>query len=134
MSRSPDMLAAVLWVARAAEGSQPFPDRLRAFRAISKEPPSPVLEAAARTGVPEPQHVDRRASVGSPRRGTDIRPTREVTDGTTESDGTVAAVTAWLGALVTVERVDGAAVEGPLGDLLRFTAQADPETSALRWL
>ncbi len=126
MSRSPDMLAAVLWIARAAEGSQPFPDRLRAFRAISKEPPSPVLEAAARTGVPSRNTLI--AVLPSAVRAaarTSAQPV-EVADGTTESDGTVAAVTAWLGALVTIERVDGAAVEGPLGDLLRFTAQAGP--------
>ena len=126
LRRSPDMLAAVLWIARAAEGSQPFPDRLRAFRAFSTEPPSPVLESAATTGIPSRSALI--AALPSAVRAAARASAQavEISESVSGNDSAMAAVTAWLRALVTVERVDGAAGEGPLGDLQRFTAQAGP--------
>ena len=124
--QTPERLAAVLWIARAAERSEPFPNQMRAFRAVSSEPIAAILEAAARDGVPSRHEligalpsIARAAARASSRRAAGVA---EVSD----EDGALASVTGWFRALVTVERVDGVESDNPLAELLRSDRHVGP--------
>ncbi len=124
--QTPEKLAAVLWIARSAERSEPFPNQIRAFRAVSPEPLAAILEEAARVGVASRHELigalpslARTAARASSRRATALAEN-------SDNDGTLASMTVWLRDLVTIERVDGAGGNEPLADLMRSDAYAGP--------
>lgn len=117
--RSPETLLAVLWIARSAEGSEPFPEQLRALRVVSPEPPTAALAAAAASGVPSRREL--LGALPSSARMAARATAREVAgaEGDSEPAGTLDALSAWMRGLVTLERIDGAADDGPLAELIR---------------
>ena len=124
--QTPEKLAAVLWIARSAERSEPFPNQIRAFRAVSPEPLAAILEEAARDGVPSRHELigalpslARTAAREFSRRATALAEN-------SDNDGTLASISVWLRDLVIIERVDDAGGDEPLADLMRSDAYAGP--------
>ena len=117
--RSPETLLAVLWIARSAEGSEPFPEQFRALRVVSPEQPTAALAAAAASGVPSRREL--LGALPSAARAAARATAREVTvsEGDSEPAGSLDALSTWVRGLVSVERIDGATDDAPLAELIR---------------
>ena len=120
-------LAAILWLARAADAAEPFPGPLRALVAATGAEPTPALVAAAEHGVPGRGVLLARlpGAARAAAREAAIAPGADPEEGV--APALLAPLFAWLRGLVTVERTGAAATPGPFADLLAIPPDAGSE-------